>query len=92
MRIIMHGAICSQMKQQTKEDDMARKAKRSVRLLKKDGVYVATAGGHTNRYGIGSSVPAGSCAYKPERGPWTALTLADAKQMANDFCDNMLKG
>jgi len=65
--------------------------RKSIRFLKAEQVYKATAGGHTNKYGIGASVPVGSCAYKKERGPWTATTLAEAKQMAVDFCDNMLE-
>ena len=85
--------ICSQTKQTNKEDVMARRKtttpRATVKFLPKEGVYLAKCGNKSNRYGVGSVVPEGSCAYKEERGPWTARTLEDAKQMAVDFVSNM---
>ena len=34
---------------------------------------------------VGSSVKKGDCAYRPDKGEWTAKTPEDAKQMAIDF-------
>ena len=54
--------------------------------------FKVTCAGRTNEYGIGAHVPKGACAYKEERGEWTAASLGDAKQMAEDFASNMLAG
>ncbi|NCC61602.1 MAG: hypothetical protein EOM12_11815 [Verrucomicrobiae bacterium] len=42
---------------------------------------------HRAIYGftIGSTCEKGHCHYTPEKGEWTAQTMADAKQMAIDF-------
>ncbi len=59
-------------------------------FLEDEQMYLVTCAGKQNKYGIGSRVPKGSCAYKEEHGEWTAETLEDAKQMAEDFASNML--
>ncbi len=64
--------------------------KYTVLFIEDEQVYQVTCAGRVNKYGIGSVVPKGSCAYKEERGEWTAKTLDDAKQMAEDFASNML--
>ncbi len=63
--------------------------KESITFIDAEQMFHVICNGKQNRYGIGSKVPKGSCAYKEERGPWTAETLDDAKQMANDFASNM---
>jgi len=63
--------------------------RKGIKFLRDEQVYLVTCNGKSNKYGIGSVVPVGSCAYKEERGPWTAKTLEDAKQMAEDFASNM---
>lgn len=61
----------------------------SITFIDAEQMYLVICNGRRNKYGIGSKVPKGSCAYKEERGAWTAETLADAKQMAEDFASNM---
>ncbi len=63
--------------------------KESITFIDATQMYRVICNGKRNYYGIGSTVPKGSCAYKEERGPWTAKTLNDAEQMAKDFASNM---
>jgi len=63
--------------------------KMSIVFIEEEQMFRVTCNGKQNKYGIGSTVPKGSCAYKEERGPWTAKTLNDAEQMAEDFASNM---
>lgn len=66
-----------------------KKKDSSIRFDKATQTFTVTCKGKTNRYGIGSRVNKGDCAYVPERGEWKATTLEDARQMAEDFAANI---
>ncbi len=76
----------------TERRDKRESATSQIVFLEDEGVYQVTCAGKTNKYGIGATVPKGSCAYKEERGTWTAKSLGDARQMAEDFASNILAG
>ncbi len=76
----------------TSKKKVSTKPQSTIIFLEDEQMYLVTCAGRQNKYGIGSRVPRGSCAYKEERGEWTAETLEDAKQMAEDFASNMLAG
>ena len=79
-------------KRYTRTERQERKtaSKSPIVFLEDEKMYQVKCAGRVNKYGIGSHVPEGSCAYKEERGEWTAETLGDARQMAEDFASNML--
>ena len=61
-----------------------------ITWLKGEEAYQVTAGGRSNKFCVGSIVRIGDCVFKPERGPWTATTRKEARQMAKDFGTNMI--
>ncbi len=60
-------------------------------FIEAEQMYKVIVAGKSNKYGIGSTVPVGSCAFTEKRGAWTAKTLGDAEQMCKDFASNILK-
>jgi hypothetical protein len=61
----------------------------SIGYSVKDGKWYGWS--HRAIYGfrVGSTCKKGNCHYTPEKGAWTAKTMADAKQMAIDFANGV---
>jgi len=65
--------------------DITDELTHGVGFSPKEGKWYGWSHRAINGFKVGSTCKKGDCHYNSDRGEWTAKTMSDAKQMAQDF-------